>query len=150
MQGARLEMGSTVSPHQRERSSCLFHPTEPTTHPSGAVEGPSPSAVPKQAGKLAVCFLCATPWLCGVSTLHLSMGHSAVAWVLLDVYACFEEAPNLQRPPITLAHTGINNLNTTISKNFSHRNHSLRPVCGLQCSSLKISNIKTLRFTLGC
>lgn len=131
MQGARLEMGSIVSPHQRERSSCLFHPTEPTTYPPGAVEGPSPSAVPKQAGKLAVCFLCATPWRCGVSTLHLSMGYSAVAWVLPDVYACFEEAPNLQRPPLPL-HTQVSITSIRqFRRIFSHRNHSLRPVCGL-------------------
>lgn len=44
------------------------------------------------------CFLCATPWLWEVSPIHSSMAHTAVAWVLLDVYACFGEALNLQKP----------------------------------------------------
>lgn len=84
---ARLETSSMVFPHQWES----IHPTEPTNCPLGQPEGPASHAVPKQAHKLAASFLCATPWLCealrSLPTPHVSMGHAAVASVLLDMFA---------------------------------------------------------------
>lgn len=142
---ARLEMGSKVSPCQGDRSSRLIHPTEATTHRPGTAEGLYPHTVPKQARQLAVLSVCHPMALRGVPNPRLHGTHSccmgAPGCVCL-LWGSSQPAKALT----TLTHTGINNLNTRIPKNFFH---SLRPAYGLQCSSLKSSNIKTLRLLLG-
>lgn len=120
-------------PHANRRGPASPPPHRTHHSPSWGRWGSIPPAVSKQAHKVAVCFLCTIPCLWGsrgVSPLCVSMGHTAVAWVLLDTYACFEEPPNLQKPSLPL-HTQVSITSIRIQRISSHRNHGLRPACGL-------------------
>lgn len=128
---ARLETSSMVFPHQGES----IHPTEPTNCPLGQPEGPASHAVPKQAHKLAVSFLCATPWLCealrslptpclnGTRSCCIGApGHVCLLW----------GRPQPANALVTLARTGIDNKNL---KDFFHTEitaSDLHMVCSVQ------------------
>lgn len=130
---ARLETSSMVFPHQGERSSCLIHPTEPTNCPLGQPEGPASHAVPKQAHKLAVSFLCATPWLCEAlrSLPTPCLNGTRSCCIGAPGHVCFGDALSLQRPSLPLhAQVYITSIQE-FQRFFSHRNHNLRPAYGL-------------------